>query len=452
MSTPDAALRFAAHAADTRFDDLSPQAVERAKVFILDTIGVGIAGATAQGSAGVLAAASRWGGGEAASVWGTAHRLPPAQAALVNAFQVHGQEYDALHEAAVLHAPATLLPALLAEAESRGGVSGRALITAFCVGVDVACGLGLASKKGLRFFRPATSGGFGAVAGVAHLRGFDAEKTRAAFGHQLGQVSGTMQAHTEGSPVLPMQVGVNARAAVASCDLAEAGLTSLRDVFEGPYGYLPMFEGEFDLAPILASLGRVWRVTELSHKPYPSGRATHGGIEGLMRLRTEYGFAADEVEQVTVIGPQLICRLVDRPPLPSAGPSYARLCMPFALAKVLQHGAPDLSHYRDDALSDPVTFALAQRVRMVRDANPDPNTFAPQRVEVRLAGGRTVGCDLPDLLASPARPLSREDALAKVRRCLAFAALPGACEPDAMVARVEALERVADVRELLPPR
>lgn len=448
MSTPDAALRFARHAAETRFEDLTPEAVARAKVFILDTVGVGIAGATAQGSDAVLAAASRWGAGEGASVWGTAHRLPPPQAALVNAFQVHGQEYDALHEAAVLHAPATLLPALLAEAESRGGVSGRQLITAFCVGVDVACGLGLAAQRGLRFFRPATSGGFGAVAGVAHLRGFDAEQTLAAFGHQLGQVSGTMQAHTEGSPVLPMQVGVNARAAIGSCDFAETGLISLRDVFEGPYGYLPMFEGEYDLAPILESLGSAWRVTELSHKPYPSGRATHGGIEGLMRLRAEHGFAAEEVEQVTVIGPQLICRLVDRPPLPAPGPSYARLCMPFALAKVLQHGAPDLAHYRGAALSDPVTFGLAQRVRMLRDDNPDPNTFAPQRVEVRLAGGRVVGCDLPELLASPARPLTRDAALAKFRRCLEFAAAPRAEPADALAARLEALESLGDVRDI----
>ena len=449
MSRADAALRFARHAAETRYEDLSPQAIERAKVFILDTIGVGIAGATAQGSDAVFGAASRWGEGRGAAIWGTAHRLPPAQAALVNAFQVHGQEYDALHEAAVLHAPATLLPALLAEADSCGGISGRRLITAFCVGVDVACGLGLAAQRGLRFFRPATSGGFGAVAGVAHLRGFDAEQTLAAFGHQLGQVSGTMQAHTEGSPVLPMQVGVNARAAIASCDLAEAGLTSLRDVFEGPYGYLPMFEGDHDVAPSVESLGHVWRVTELSHKPYPSGRATHGGIEGLMRLRAEHGFAAEEVEEVTVIGPQLICRLVDRPPLASPGPSYARLCMPFALAKVLQHGAPDLSHYRGAALSDPVTFALAQRVRMVRDGNPDPNLFAPQRVEVRLSAGRTLGCDLPDLLASPTRPLPQKAAHAKFHRCLEFAAAPRPGLAGQLAPLIEALETVADVRDLM---
>jgi 2-methylcitrate dehydratase PrpD len=83
---------------------------------------------------------------------------------LLNAYQIHCQEFDCLHEGAVLHAMATLLPVLLAEAQLRGDVSGKAFLAAVAAGVDVACTIGLASKQGLRFFRPATSGGFGAVA------------------------------------------------------------------------------------------------------------------------------------------------------------------------------------------------------------------------------------------------------------------------------------------------
>ena len=44
MSQPDAAHRLAAHAAGLRFADIPPEAVAKAKVFILDTLGVGIAG------------------------------------------------------------------------------------------------------------------------------------------------------------------------------------------------------------------------------------------------------------------------------------------------------------------------------------------------------------------------------------------------------------------------
>ncbi len=198
---------------------------------------------------------------------------------------MHNQEFDCLHEGAVVHALASVLPASLAAAEQSGGIDGRALITAVVVGADIAAGLGLASRSGFRFFRPATAGGFGAVAAAGRILGLDRAALEAAFAWQLAQASGTMQAHTEGSPILPVQVGFNARAALQSCALARVGFTPAQDVFEGTYGYLPLFEGAFDLAPVFSDLGHIWRIAEFSHKPFPAGRATHGGIEGVMTLR-----------------------------------------------------------------------------------------------------------------------------------------------------------------------
>lgn len=238
-----AAQRFADHAVNTRFDDLSPQAIQAAKTFILDSIGVGIAGSSAPGADGLLAVARNWGRATEAQAWGRSERLSAPAAAFLNAWQMHNQEYDCLHEAAVVHGLACVLPTALAAAETRGGVSGRELITAVAVGTDVAAGLGLASRASFRFFRPATAGGFGAVAAAGRILGLDAAALEAAFAWQLAQASGTMQAHTEGSPILPVQIGFNARAALQSCELAALGFPPAREVFEGPYGYLAVFEG-----------------------------------------------------------------------------------------------------------------------------------------------------------------------------------------------------------------
>ena len=87
-------------------------------------------------------------------------RLPAASAALCNAYQLHNSEYDCIHERAVVHPLAVLLPAVLAHAERAGGVSGRDLLSAVVLGVDVAAGLGVAARSGLRFFRPAIAGAF----------------------------------------------------------------------------------------------------------------------------------------------------------------------------------------------------------------------------------------------------------------------------------------------------
>ena len=439
---------LARHAAAVRFADLTPQTIERAKVFVLDTIGVGIAGGSTPEIQPLLKAVKGWGAGTDVAVWGTSQKLSTGQAILLNAYQIHCQEYDCLHEGAVLHAMATLLPVLLAEAQTRGGVTGQALLAALSAGVDVACTLGLASNLGLRFFRPATSGGFGAVAGLANLRGFSPEMTLAALGHQLAQVSGTMQAHTEGSVVLPLQIGLNARAALQSCDLALAGFPSLKNPITGKFGYLTMFETDWNLERAMAGLGKESRIAELSHKPYPSGRATHGGIEGLTVLRAQAGFAAQDVAEIVVTGPSLINHLVNRPPLPAPTPNYARLCMPFVLAKVLKHGVLDAMHFRGEALSDPETYALSQRVTMQIDQNPNPNALGPQVITIRLHDGTVLEHRLEAMLASPSRPLSAQARTAKFNRCWDLAAEPMASSAG-LVALVEQLDACPEVRALV---
>jgi 2-methylcitrate dehydratase PrpD len=455
MPSTTAARRFAAHALDTRFTDLPAEAVARAKVFVLDSLGVGIAGSSVEGGEGLLAVALGWGAagaGPSVPAWGRAVRLAAPAAVFLNAWQMHNQEFDGLHEGAVVHAMASVLPAALAAAELAGGASGKELIAAVAVGVDIAAGLGLASRTGFRFFRPATAGGFGAVAAAGRLLGLDRAALARAFAWQLAQASGTMQAHLEGSPILPAQLAFNARAALQSCQLAALPFAAAEQVFEGAFGYLALFEGEAALDPILQSLGSDWRIAAFSHKPFPAGRATHGGIEGAMALQRAHGFAAADVASVEVAAPPLIVRLVGRPPLAGMGASYARLCHAWTVARVLQNGALDLGDFRCLALADPATLALAARVRLFDDGNPDPNALAPQRVTVRLHDGRAFEWTCTTMLAHPSRPLDREAHLAKFRRCLDFAATPLPVDAgERLIETVDRLETLPDVRELVFP-
>lgn len=449
---PVASERFARHALETRFETLSADAVAQAKIFILDTIGVGIAGSSAAGAEELSRASAGWGEGADATVWGRRRRAPVTTAAFLNGFQAHCQEYDCVHEKAVLHPMATLLPAAIGYAERKGGISGRELLVAVAVGIDVAANLGVASREGLKFFRPATAGGFGATAAVGRLAGFDQTTLCNAFGIQYGQTSGTMQSHVEGSIVLPMQIGFNSRAALNSCDIAATGLPGPRDVFEGPFGYMRLFEGTWDFQPTWDGLGKNWLVSEMSHKPYPAGRATHGGIEGIMALREQHPFEAADVVSVNVIGPPLIKRLCGRPDIPSPNANYARLCMPFVGAKVLQHGKIDLAHYRGAELTDPLTHELAKRVTMESDGNPDPNALVPQQVVITLKDGTTLRWNCTIMLANPARRFTREQHLTKFRRCVDFAEVPlreGAGET--LIDLVDHLEQLTDVRELTEP-
>jgi len=444
-----ASHRFARHALGARYEDLSAETVEQAKVFILDTFGVGISGSTAYGADELMSASMHWGSGTEATVWGRTERVPAPIAAMLNGFQVHCQEYDSVHEPAVLHPLATTLCAAMAYAERQGGVSGKDLLLAAAVGVDIAAGLGMASKSAMTFFRPATAGGFGAVGAVGRLMGLSEDALVCAFGIQYAQTSGTLQPHVEGSVTLPLQVGVNGRAALQSVDMARAGLSGPADVFEGKYGYLRLFEGEWDLEPVLQSLGERWCIAELSHKPYPSGRATHAGVEGIIELRRQHGFTVDDVASITIVGPPVTARLCSRPDIADPSPNYARLCMSYVAAKVLLHGTIDLAHYRGAELTDAATHALAPRIRMLADTNPDPNALLPVDVTIELTDGRTLRWHCDAMLASPTRRLTREQHLTKFHRCCDFAAAPMPTrQRDALIAAVDGIEGIADVRSL----
>ena len=269
--------RLVSHIVDARLDDLTAHDIEKAKIFLLDTLGVGIAGSSGAAVAELLKTVQGWGAGDEATVWVTGERVSAQAAAMVNAYQIHCLEYDCVHEGAVVHPMATVLSTMMAYAERRTSqgrpVNGSDFLLAMVLGVDVAAFLGMAATGPVRFFRPATAGGLGATAAIARLEGLSAEITKDALGNMYGQTCGTLQPHVEGSPLLGLQIGFNARGALSALDLARAGFKGPHDIIDGQYGYLPMIEaGQFDIDGAWRDLGRVWQMSELSHKPFPSGR------------------------------------------------------------------------------------------------------------------------------------------------------------------------------------
>jgi 2-methylcitrate dehydratase PrpD len=412
--------RIVAHLARVADGGVPDEARAGAKIFIADTLAVGVAGAQAPWRAQVLDMAS--GGPPQATVWGGAGRLPLAAASMVNAFQVHSQEFDPVHEGAVVHPLAAVLACALGWAERQGGVTGETLIRAVIAGADVAVNLGLCSRAPMRFFRPANCSGFGATAALSLLAGLDEAQTRDALGIYYGECAGTMQAHIEASPQLAMQMGFAARNAVAAVELARRGMPGPRAPISGQFGYFALFDGEADPAPF-DTLGSAWRIRELSHKPFPTGRATHGGIDGLQRLIAEHQIDAEQVRGGRFIVPPLTHRLVGRPAGTGMTVAYARLCLSYCGAVCLRRGTVGLGDFSPTALTDAKTLALASRLSVMADSNPDPNAMAPIRVELDLTDGRRVAGNVAEIVGSPARPLSAEAARSKFADCGAPEAL-----------------------------
>ncbi len=366
---------------------------------LADTLAVGAAGSTAPGAAGVLAAAAAWGGGGIARALGSDDRFPATNAAFINGFRIHCLEWDAVHEAAVVHALSVVTAALGSAIDAQGGCDPEAALVALAIGVDVAAGLGLAATGPLRFFRPAITGTIGAALAVARIRGIGRDRLADVLGLAHTACSGTMQAHVEASIALPLQIANAARTAVAAADLVAAGLTGPHDALEGPFGHFALFD-DGDLASYTSCLGGIWRISEVATKPFPSGRASHG----VLGVLADYS----DAKRIDAWVPPLVARLVGRPMQRDMTPAYARLCLPFLTALMLTDGRIDPRRFVAATFADPGLLALAANVTIHIDANPDPNALSPQRIVVDGAE-----IDIPATLGSPAARLTEAQRAAK---------------------------------------
>ncbi|MBT4485973.1 MAG: MmgE/PrpD family protein [Rhodospirillaceae bacterium] len=446
----DAIEDFVEHVRNTAFPDVPEGAIRAAKTFILDSFGVGLSGGGGPWVDEMIQLTSQWGKGDDARVWGHGQPLPAPAAALCNAYQIHNAEFDCVHEGAVVHSMTVLLGGAMAVAERDGGVTGKDLMLAAILGVDVACHIAVAVTTGLKFFRPGTAGALAAVTAIGKLKGFDSETLRHAYSIAYGQMCGTMQAHTEGSALLGMQVGFNARNAVVACDMAAAGLQGPRNILEGPFGFFRLFEDDYDRDVLLRDLGRTWRITELSHKPYPSGRATHGIVDGCLRLQRQEGFTAAEIERIEAAVPPLIHHLVGRPVEDTMTTNYARLCAQYVTSHALHRNGIGVDAYDPSALTDPETMDLARRIRIEIDDNPDPNALVPVAITVILKSGAHHAIAIQDVYGSPANPMTHAAHLDKFRGNCAAAPRPmDAASVEALIETVEELETLDDVSRLV---
>jgi len=436
------------HVVNNVYDDLSPSAVTAVKTFVLDTFGVAMSGANAAFADEVRQGLQKWSTGDEARVLGTDMTASAGSAAMMNAFNAHCQEYDCVHEGAVVHPLATIQPATFAwcerEAASRK-VSGRDLIEALSTGVDVSTTIGVSSNATLRFFRPATAGVFGTTAAIAKLAGLKGDPLSSAFGLALAQCAGTMAPHDEGLCTLAVQVGFGARSGLQAVDMALAGVPGPHNWLEGPHGYLQLFEGDWTLEPRIAELQDISRITEVSHKPFPSGRATHGGVDGLLQLRA-IGVNDENVERIEIHVPPLIDKLVGRPVSDDMGVNYARLCLQYVGAIALIDGTIEVTDYDFDRIRNKQLQDMARRIDIIVDDNPDPNALSPQRIVAVMKNGETSEVVVPNTLGSPDNPLTRDQHLNKFRRNWGFA--PGRLPADRCEQVIDAVDQLEDLNDV----
>jgi 2-methylcitrate dehydratase PrpD len=451
--TDDAAWPLAQHVRRTGFADLPASAVESARRDILDTFGCMLGGSGSPGIDALFAVTSRWGGLAESRVLLRGTRLPAPQAALLNASMGHALDFDdTLDTGGSIHPGVSVLGSVLAVCDSVGHVTGREVLLAVALGLDISCRIALASTLDRGWHRTSAIGVFGAAAAAGKLIGLTPEQMLAAFGIAYSHAAGNRQCILDGALTKRMQAGQAASAGVFSAVLAQTGFTGARNIFGGRFGFFELYQPNgYDTPVLLRDLGTAFRGEGLSYKPYPCGRPLHAAIDAALLARARLDIERpDDIEAVTIEADpashadQFGCGPAKRRPTQVVEAQFAQ---PFLVATALVHGKVGIADV--DGLGDASVLALADRVAVVARGGRRKGSLS---ITVQRTDGRSVTVEASDPTGSPDKPLTNAQLDAKFRDCARNAVLPlPDASVDAALAAIARLETLPDARELMTP-
>lgn len=418
----DAAFAFAQNVADIRFEDIPAEAVQVAKMSILDTLGTTLAASSlAPGCREVVELVKEGGGKAESTIVGFGGKVPAWMAALANSTMAHSLEYDDVHEQATVHAGVTIVPTSLAVAERVGLVNGRDFMTAVILGIDLACRLSLAVPK-TRSWHPTTLYGFfGAAAAASKILSLSSGQVRNALGIAYSQAAGNTQASTDGSLTKRMQAGFAAKGGVLSALLAAKGITGAVNSLEGEFGLYKVYHGgKYDPAVLTAELGKRFEASNLSFKPYPSPRGTHSSIDATLAMVREHDIKPQDVESITVFKSPVAVKVLATPIERKRHPENvvdAQFNIPYTVAVAVVRRQVGLKDFLPGAISDTAVLEVAQKVNVQVCPEFGEFDFHPGITEIRTRTGKVYSKRVDVPYGNPENPIPKEHLIQKFMEC-----------------------------------
>jgi 2-methylcitrate dehydratase PrpD len=373
----------------------------------LNWLGCAVGASHHESVAAALAAVQMLQPAPQATLLGRAERVDMASAALVNGISSHTFDFDDTHLKTIIHPAGPVAPALLALAEVTGA-SGRALIDALVLGIDVSCRVGNAMypehyDRGWHI--TGSTGTLGAAAACARLMGLDVERTQMALGIAASQPVGLREQF--GSMTKPLHPGAAARAGLMSALMARHGYTASPRALEAPRGMMQVVSTKNDWREITDELGQRFEISFNAYKPFACGIVVHPGIDACAQLR-ERGVKPEDVERIELKVHSLVLELCGKKE-PAEG-LQAKFSIYHGCAAGLMFGRAGEGEYADAVVTSEPMVALRRKVVATVD-----DAIREEQVDVTavLRDGRREHVFIEHAIGSLQRPMSDADLEAK---------------------------------------
>jgi 2-methylcitrate dehydratase PrpD len=414
-SAPSAAL--ADFAAALSFEDIPEDVLAKARMHLLDFVGVSLAGSRVPEVVSITDLTCSRGAHPVATVIGADQRTSVTDAAYVNGCASDVLEHQDGYRFGGFH-PSHALPALLAVAEAEDR-SIADLLTSIVVAYEIANRIGRAvhPKATIAGWFP-TAAGYGAAAGCANLLAFDADLITSAFGTCGFFVPAVMiEAIFSGCTVKPAFGGQLARSAVEAVQHVQAGLVGWAEVLESRHGYVDLLADLSDIASLADGLGTEWTIHDVHLKRYAGCRHTHGAAQACIAIAAKHQLDPRHVTDIDVETYDVARALVGRPMGHHDSAIRCTLNLPYVAAVGLVDGEVSAPQYAVDRISDELVKAVASkvRIRVAEDLEARYPEFTATRVTISTSDGLKVQEQVDIPMGDTRAPLTPGDLLDKFR-------------------------------------
>lgn len=441
---------------DTRIDDAPAGADARGTKVLADTFAVMLAGVGSEAFEPLkryIEAARSVG---TSPILGTTIKTAPEVAAMVGGTLGHALDFDDVLAIMPGHPSVTIMGAVVPTLDGER-ISGRRLLDAHRVGVEVGAKIGVAMTIGhydRGFHATGSVGIFAALAALARLHRLDRTQTRIAFGIASSMASGLRR--NFGTMTKPLHSGWASHNALVAFNLARSGFTAAQDVLEAKSGFFAAYGTETsDPKVAIETLGNPWSVMDpgIALKKWPCYNGSQRGMDGVLQLREKLGFTAQTLAHIECRMPPGGMKVVIYPK-PTTG-LEGKFSMQYAVAAGVLDGKYSMWTFTDEAVNRPAIRELLEHKVVAREDEAcgigDPNLMTKAsgsrgfvEVEARTVDGRSETVRVSFAPGHPRRELQWAEIEQKFMDCAHHGGFPPERAAQAFAA-VSKLESAPDV-------
>src|SRR5258705_3595636 len=448
-----------------KYEDLSAEAIQAAKLFWFDSIGCALGGSQQDDARILLKHYRAMGGGKGgATAFVSGFKANPVDAAFLNGHMIRAMDYNDIYWKADPCHPSDLIAAPLALCESEG-LSGKDLILATIIAYEIEMRLCEIGRPGVREYgwHHATLSAFAAPSAAGRVLNLTPAQMVSAMGISAARTF-TPGAVTAGK-LTNMKNTVDpwaGRMGAESALLARGGFSGPEHIIDGKEGLFAVFnhvqyrgepatfDGEALVADLPNSTKSHYRILDCGMKSFPIEALSHAPLTAMMKTVKENKIKAGDVKEIKV---EVIARAADilgdphkyRPD----SKETADHSLPYCMAVGLVDGMVTPLQFREERVRDQSLIPIMDKIKVV--ANDEFEAlfpkFQPSRVTITTkdVSHHSTRVDVPK--GDPRNPITEEEIAVKFTALGADGIGKNHCEK--LLHGIVNLEKVGNLDELL---